>query len=105
MKHISELLAEVVKKLTHQSHHELNSKQERKTMKKEKPQEHKMTHNKFRQCPRCDNFIPNNATPGAYPGAISRLDNITEICSDCGSEEAVLQWQNLLTDWRKTQSE
>lgn len=52
-------------------------------------------------CPRCEGWIPNNEKPGAYPGAISRLDNKTEICSQCGSEEAVLDWQNRLTDWRK----
>jgi len=56
---------------------------------------------KFRECPRCTHFIPNDDTPGAYPGAISRLDNETEICSDCGVEEALLQYQGLLTDWRK----
>ena len=56
---------------------------------------------KFRECPRCSHFIPNDLTPGAYPGAISRLDNKTEICSDCGTEEALLQFQGLLEDWRK----
>ena len=55
----------------------------------------------FRECPRCSHFIPNDLTPGAYPGAISRLDNKTEICSDCGMEEALLQYQGLLEDWRK----
>lgn len=41
-------------------------------------------------CPRCnDNFIPCNERPGEYPGAISRADNKTEICSDCGTEEAI----------------
>jgi hypothetical protein len=41
-------------------------------------------------CPRCnDNFIPNNETPGAYIGALSRADNKTEICSQCGEEEAM----------------
>lgn len=40
-------------------------------------------------CPRCRGFIPNNLTPGFYPGAISRVDNKTEICSDCGREEAL----------------
>lgn len=40
-------------------------------------------------CPRCDGFIPSNLTPGRYPGAISRVDNKTEICSDCGREEAL----------------
>ena len=40
-------------------------------------------------CPRCGGFIPSNANAGKYPGAISRLDNETEICSDCGTEEAL----------------
>ena len=40
-------------------------------------------------CPRCHGFIPTNLTPGRYPGAISRTDNKTEICSDCGREEAM----------------
>jgi hypothetical protein len=44
-------------------------------------------------CPRCnDNFIPSNQNPGAYPGAISRADNKTEICSDCGVAEAMLDY-------------
>ena len=105
MKRISELLTEVVEKLAQQHNHELNSEQQGEAMKKAKHQKHEETHDKFRQCPRCFGFIPNNATPGAYPGAISRLDNKTEICSDCGGEEAVLQWQNRLTDWREAESE
>jgi hypothetical protein len=40
-------------------------------------------------CPRCEGFIPSNLTPGRYPGAISRVNNKTEICSDCGREEAM----------------
>lgn len=41
-------------------------------------------------CPRCnDNFIPTNEHPGQYPGALSRADNKTEICSACGTEEAL----------------
>lgn len=40
-------------------------------------------------CPECSGFIPNNKTPGAYPGAISRRDNKTEICSECGTREAM----------------
>lgn len=41
-------------------------------------------------CPRCQSdWIPNNAQPGAYPGAISRADNKTEICSACGEDEAM----------------
>jgi ribosomal protein S27AE len=51
-------------------------------------------------CPRCGGYIPNNVTPSAYTGALSRLDNKTEICSDCGTEEALLQYLGVLTDWR-----
>lgn len=40
------------------------------------------------KCPTCNGLIPNNQTPGAYPGAISRRDNKTEICSACGVKEA-----------------
>jgi len=41
-------------------------------------------------CPRCEfNWIPCNERPGAYPGAISRADNKTEICSECGEHEAI----------------
>lgn len=40
-------------------------------------------------CPRCGGQIPDNLTPGAYPGAISRVDNVTEICSGCGFDEAM----------------
>lgn len=44
-------------------------------------------------CPRCNlSLIPNNETPGAYPGAISRVDNETEICSGCGMDEAMTVW-------------
>lgn len=41
-------------------------------------------------CPRCEGYIPCNENPGKYPGAISRTDDVTEICSDCGTEEAML---------------
>jgi hypothetical protein len=44
------------------------------------------------RCPRCGGGIPNNETPGAYPGAISRWDNATEVCSGCGADEAMLQF-------------
>lgn len=41
-------------------------------------------------CPRCEiNLIPNNDSPGFYPGALSRTDNQTEICSSCGTDEAI----------------
>lgn len=43
-------------------------------------------------CPRCNGYIPNDSQPGAYPGAISRVDNRTEICSECGSSEALEQF-------------
>jgi hypothetical protein len=42
-------------------------------------------------CPRCLGYIPNNETPGAYVGALSRSDNETEICSQCGQDEAFAQ--------------
>lgn len=44
-------------------------------------------------CPRCKGFIPSNETPGFYCGAISRADNVTEVCSACGEEEAMEQWE------------
>lgn len=40
-------------------------------------------------CPRCGGQIPNSRTPGAYPGAMSRADNATEVCSACGYDEAM----------------
>lgn len=40
-------------------------------------------------CPRCLGGIPNNAARGMYPGALSRTDNETEICSACGTLEAL----------------
>ena len=43
-------------------------------------------------CPLCSGWIPNNQTPGAYPGAISRRDNKTEICSACGTHEALVDY-------------
>ena len=62
----------------------------------------------FPICPKCSGYIPNNETPGAYPGAISRADNKTEICSDCGVAEAlgdfrlanaekVVVWKSVIT--------
>jgi hypothetical protein len=44
------------------------------------------------KCPSCDGFIPNNQQIGAYSGAISRKDNTTEICSSCGTLEAINDW-------------
>lgn len=48
-----------------------------------------MTDNRTHPCPTCDGQIPNNETPGAYIGALSRKDNKTEICSACGVREAL----------------
>jgi hypothetical protein len=39
-------------------------------------------------CPRCAVRL----LPMGYPGALSRVDNHTEICSECGQDEALLQW-------------
>jgi len=43
-------------------------------------------------CPRCGGLMPNARHPGQYIGALSRWDNKTYVCSDCGEEEALLQW-------------
>ena len=40
-------------------------------------------------CPICGGYIPNAEHRGQYPGAMSRFDNETEICSLCGSAEAL----------------
>lgn len=40
-------------------------------------------------CPICDGPIPNKEYEGQYKGALSRRDNKTEICSDCGVMEAL----------------
>lgn len=42
-------------------------------------------------CPRCGGYIPNNERPGEYPGALSRTDNETYVCSWCGELEAMEQ--------------
>lgn len=39
-------------------------------------------------CPRCGGGIPSDEETGAYPGALSRYDSVTEICSACGELEA-----------------
>ena len=64
-------------------------------------------------CPICYNYIPNNQTPGAYPGALARYDNETEICSECGtaeglagmmaSPEAIAEWESSDRTWRDYQ--
>lgn len=44
-------------------------------------------------CRRCGGGVPDDETPGEYPGALSRRDNRTYICSQCGTEEALFNWQ------------
>lgn len=41
------------------------------------------------QCPRCGHWIPNDLDRGGYPGALSRYDNETYVCSGCGVDEAL----------------
>jgi uncharacterized protein with PIN domain len=102
VRHISDLLAEVVARLVGQEGAQivLEESDKENAMNKES-NTYTQTHDKFALCPRCEGFIPNNDTPGAYPGAISRLDNKTEICSECGTIEAILDWNGELKDWRK----
>ena len=38
-------------------------------------------------CPRCGQRVPNAL--GDYPGALSREDNETYVCSECGTTEAM----------------
>ena len=40
-------------------------------------------------CPRCLGTLP-----VGYPGALSRVDNETEICSECGTDEAIIQYMD-----------
>ena len=56
-------------------------------------------------CPTCDGKIPNNETPGAYPGALSRRDNVTEICSACGTREAMEDFRRYFSSVANTVSE
>jgi RNA polymerase subunit RPABC4/transcription elongation factor Spt4 len=48
-------------------------------------------------CPRCLGGIPNDEQRGQYIGAMSRTDNKTEICSPCGTGEAIEDWTGGLT--------
>jgi hypothetical protein len=43
-------------------------------------------------CPRCLGGIPNDEHRGEYPGAQSRYDNKTEVCSACGADEAMREF-------------
>ena len=65
------------------------------------------------RCPRCGGFIPNNETPGAYPGALSRITRDPHvapiyICSACGTDEAMLQFTvgrcQIPAEWPVTRS-
>jgi hypothetical protein len=104
MKHISELLTEVITKLVRSAYPPLVLEEsDKENAMNTESNTYTETHDKFVLCPRCEGFIPNNDTPGAYPGALSRLDNKTEICSECGTIEAMLDWQGELTDWRTPQ--
>ena len=47
-------------------------------------------------CPRC-----NTTMNDTYPGATSRRDNKTEICSSCGTEEALIDCGAMRIDQRE----
>ena len=49
-------------------------------------------------CPKCCGDVPNTEHKGEYPGALSRLDNETEICSACGQAEALEYFKNYYTN-------
>lgn len=61
------------------------------------------TNTKNTTCPRCGGGIPNDIYRGQYPGALSRVDNLTEICSECGTLEAIEDWTTgrINADWLK----
>jgi len=47
-------------------------------------------------CPRCGGDVPNSEFVGQYPGALSRTDNDTEVCSQCGTDEAIQAFNGTL---------
>jgi hypothetical protein len=53
------------------------------------------------KCPQCNGPIPNALHEGQYSGALSRIDNKTEICSDCGVREAIMDMHKF-ADARRT---
>jgi hypothetical protein len=60
---------------------------------------------KSEKCPICNGPIPNALHEGKYAGALSRVDNKTEICSECGVFEALqdfVQGFATATDARRT---
>lgn len=40
-------------------------------------------------CPICEGAVPSEEHKGRFPGALSRFDNNEEICSACGTAEAM----------------
>ena len=42
-------------------------------------------------CPRCGGFRPDNTHIGRTSGKVSRWDNHTMICDECGTDEAFMQ--------------
>ena len=58
-------------------------------------------------CPRCLGGIPNDLQRGQYVGALSRTDNATYVCSDCGTAEGLEDFFNRgclpQSEWRVNQ--
>lgn len=57
-------------------------------------------------CPRCGGGIPNDEQRGLYPGALSRTtrgpeDEPVEVCSNCGTQEALEQFAGVLVPQRQ----
>lgn len=50
----------------------------------------------------CGNWIPTNDAPGSRPGALSRRDNVTEVCDECGLAEALAAYLNHPSTKRRT---
>lgn len=46
-------------------------------------------------CSRCQGVMPNEETPGAHRGALSRYDNTTYVCDRCGTQESILDAQGV----------
>jgi len=53
--------------------------------------------NEIKNCPICAQPIPNREHAGMYAGALSRRDNKTEICSECGVMEAMQDFAQRLS--------
>ena len=61
----------------------MNKIEENKTIYGEKMKEH--------DCPLCYRGIPNDEKRGEYIGALSRYDNETYVCSQCGNLEGMTE--------------